>query len=137
MTEPQPLKKETGKGGLIALGVLVVILAISNIIVYMSMQNQITALNKAQLNAINVKWTDNHPWFSTPYIVVSGTVFNSGIISASSAYVTINIYSSTGSLLKSQAVLLGTIAGKNYQNFEETISYTGDADYTTTTLTYT
>lgn len=143
---------------------LVVLLAISNLLVYSSLQSQINSLNvdrinlqsekaslqtqvttlqsevnslkAAQLHEVNEKWSDNHPLFSSPYISISGAIFNSGTNSASNVMLTVKIYNSAGTLLKSEDLTFGTIQGKSYSNFDTTIGYSGDAAYIITTLSY-
>jgi uncharacterized protein YoxC len=104
---------------------------------YDALQSQIESLKAAQLHKINVAWSDHHPLIGSPYISISGTIFNSGTYSAYNVVLTVKIYSSAGTLLKSEELSFGTISGKSYTNFETTIDYSGDASYITTTLSYT
>jgi len=100
------------------------------------LQTQIDSLEEPQLHQVNIEWSDNHPWFASPYISISGTIFNSGTYSASNVILTVRIYDSAGTLLESEEILFGTIDGKSYKGFDTTITYSGDADYVTTTLSY-
>lgn len=164
MTEVE--KKGIGKAkvGLVVSTVLIVILAITNVWSYTNLQNQINSLNDDKINLqtqvdalttdknnlqnevnslkaswlheVNREWSDHHPWFGSTHISISGAIFNSGTNSAYNVAYTIRIYDSSGTLLKSEELLLGTIIGKSYKNYDTDIGYSGNADYITTTLTH-
>jgi len=150
-------RKVVGRNVSIALGIICIILAVglvgavvnyTSIIATKDFQiassnsqitdkdNTISSLKKAQLHRVNVAWSDHHPWFSSPYISISGTVFNSGSETALNVRVAVRIYDSRGTLLKTEEILLGIIEGKSYKNFDMTIGYSGDADSVTTEITF-
>lgn len=97
---------------------------------------EIDSLKTPQLHKVNVEWSDHHPWFASPYISTSGCIFNSGTYSAYNVVLTVKIYDSADTLLKSEELIFGTISGKSYKNFDTTIEYSGNAYYVLTTLTY-
>lgn len=101
-----------------------------------SLQNEIDSLKTPQLHRVEVSWTDNHPWFASPYIDYYGTIFNSGSQTAYSVVLTVRIYDASDTLLKTEEIHLGNIAGKSYQAFDVDIEYSGDADHLTSALTY-
>jgi len=101
-----------------------------------SLQNEIDSLEAPQLHRVNVEWSDHHPLFGSPYISISGTIFNSGTNSAYNVILTVKIYDSADTLLKSEELSFGSISGKSYKNFDTDIGYSGDAYYITTTLSY-
>lgn len=99
------------------------------------LQNEIEALKAPQLHKVNIQWTD-HQRYPSPYVSIQGSIFNSGSESAHNAVLTVRIFDSAGTLLKSEEIHLGTIDGKSYIAFDVDIPYSGDADSVTTTLTY-
>ena len=146
MTEVEKKGIEKSKIGLLASIVIIVILVISSLLLYTrvnrlqnqvnNLQSQIDSLNAPQLHEVNIRWSDHHPLFGATHISISGTIFNSGTNSAYNVVLTIKIYDSADTLLKSEELSFGTISGKSYKNFDTTIEYSGDAEYITTTLTY-
>ena len=139
MTEVEKKGIEKSKIGLLASIVILVILVISSLLLYTRvnrLQNQVNTLKASQLHEVNVRWSDHHPLFGATYISISGTIFNSGTNSAYKVVLTVKIYDSADTLLKSEELGFGTISGKSYKNFDTTIEYSGDAEYITTTLTY-
>lgn len=99
------------------------------------LQNEIEALKASQLHKVDVHWTD-HQRYPSPYVSIQGSIFNSGSDSAYNAILTVRIFDSVGTLLKSEEIHLGKIDGKSYIAFDVDIPYSGDADSVTTTLTY-
>jgi len=141
MTEAEKKGIEKSKIGLLASIVIIVILVISSLWLYTRvniLQNQVNILKAPKLHVINVRWVAHHPLFAaTPsYISISGTIRNSGRNPAYNVVLTVKIYDSSDTLLKSEELSLGTISGKSYKNFHTTIEYSGYAEYITTTLTY-
>ena len=101
-----------------------------------NLQSEIDSLKEPQLHRVEVYWTDNHPLFASPYVSIEGTIFNSGSQTAYSVVYTIRIYDASDTLLKTEEIHLGNIYGKSYETFDVDIEYSGDADYITTTLSY-
>lgn len=101
-----------------------------------SLQNQVNSLKAPQLHEVNVEWLDHHPWVGSPYISISGAIFNSGTNLASNVTITVKIYDSAYTLLRSEELIFGSIDGKSYKSFDTHIGYSGDADDVTTTLTH-
>lgn len=101
-----------------------------------NLQTEVNSLKAPQLHKVEVYWTDNHPWFASPYIDYYGTIFNSGSQTAYSVVLTVRIYDAYDTLLKTEEIHLGNIYGKSYETFDVDIGYSGDADYITTTLSY-
>ena len=101
-----------------------------------SLQSEIDSLKAPQLHRVEVYWTDNHPIIGSPYVNIYCSIFNSGSQTAYSVVYTVRIYDAYDTLLKTEEIHLGNIAGKSYQTFDTDIEYSGDADYVTTTLTY-
>mgnify|MGYP001029507947 CR=1 FL=1 len=99
------------------------------------LETQVDNLKAPQLHQVNIAWSDYHPWFSSAYISCSGTIFNSGTETSSNVKITVRIYNSAETLLKSEVILLGEIEGKSYKNFSDDIAYAGDADHITTEVT--
>jgi cell division protein FtsL len=97
-------------------------------------QSEVEALKASQLHKVNVHWAD-HERFE-PYVSIQGSIFNSGLESAYNTILTVRIFDIVSTLLKSEEIHLGTIAGKSYIAFDVDITYSGDADSVTTTLTY-
>jgi len=105
-----------------------------------SLNSQITSLKAVQLIKVNFQSADSHPVFSSSSsVTVSGAVLNSGTNTASNVVLTVQIYGANNNLLGSGTVSLGTIAGKSYQNFQQSFSYTGTTafSYINTPLTST
>jgi len=98
------------------------------------LQNEIKALKVPQLHKVNVQWAD-HERFET-YVSIQGSIFNSGSESSYNTILTVRIFDSASTLLKSEEINLGTIDGKSYIAFDVDIPYSGDADSVTTTLAY-
>lgn len=98
------------------------------------LQNEIAAHNAPQLHEVNVQWTDNRPRFGSPHISIRGSIFNSGSESTHDVILTVRVFDSAGTLLKSEELHLGTIYGKSYIAFDVDIPYSGDADSVRTTL---
>jgi len=113
----------------IAIAVVILILAVA-VFVYFGFQN------KGELNFVNFKWTDNHPLFSSPYVHLEGTIFNSGSSTAGNVQLVIRIYNSQGTLLKTETMNIGDIEGKTYKNISIDVQYSGDADKIETELGY-
>lgn len=99
------------------------------------LQNEIEALKAPQLHKVDIRWSD-HQRYPSPYVSIQGSIFNSGSESAYNAILTVRIFDSVGTLLKSEEIHLGDIDGKSYIAFNVEIPYSGDADSVTTTLTY-
>jgi len=103
-----------------------------------NLQSQVKKLQAAQLQQVNVKWTDNHPLFGSAYVYLSGTIFNSGTNTASNVVITVEIYDSSNKLLGSGTISLGTISGNSYKNFEQGFNYGGGtASYVLTSISVT
>lgn len=102
-----------------------------------SLQSEIDSLKEPQLHKVEVYWTDHHPLFSSPYISIEGTIFNSGSQTAYSVVYTVRIYDASDTLLKTEEIHLGNIYGKSYETFDVDIGYSGDADYITTSISHT
>jgi hypothetical protein len=102
-----------------------------------ALQSQISSLQAAQLQQVNVKWTDNRPLFSSAYVLVSGAIFNSGTNWANNVVITVRIYDSNNLLLGSGTISLGTILGKSYQNFSQSFTYGGTASTVQISMSFT
>ena len=100
------------------------------------LQNEVDSLKLPQLHTVEVYWTDKHPLTGSPYINIYGSIFNSGSQTASSVVLTVKVYDVYDTLLKSEEIHLGTIAGRSYKSFDVDIEYSGVADHVITTLTY-
>jgi len=92
---------------------------------YDSLQNQIESLKAPQLHDVDFKWDWNEPLIGQYYVVVSGSVFNSGTYVAKNVRINIWLYDSNYVLIKSYTINLGDIAGKTYVSFSDTIYYGG------------
>lgn len=90
-----------------------------------SLQSQVDSLKAVQLQKVDVLWSDNHPSSGLPYVNIHGYIFNSGSQTAWAVYVTVYIYDASGTLLKTHVIQLGAIVGKDYQEFDENIEYSG------------
>ena len=100
-----------------------------------SLQVQINALKASQLHLVNYEATVYDVWLGTDYVTVKGTIFNSGSNSATNVFLTIRIYDSEMTLLKTEQIAFGTIIGKSYENFDTDI-YAEGAYYVTRALSY-
>jgi multidrug efflux pump subunit AcrA (membrane-fusion protein) len=95
-----------------------------------TLNSQITSLKAAQLIKVNFQYADSHPFLSSSSsVTVSGAVLNSGTNTANNVVLTVQIYGANNNLLGSGTISLGTIAGKSYQNFQQSFSYTGTTAY--------
>jgi len=92
---------------------------------------QIYLLEEPQLHKVDTSWY----WFtSTNEVWYSGSIFNSGTYSAFNVVITVRMYDSQDTLLKSEEINLGTIFGKDYQTFDVDIYVYTKPDYITATL---
>jgi hypothetical protein len=99
------------------------------------LQSEIVTLKAPQLHKVDFQWTD-HQRYPSPYISIEGSIFNSGSETAYNTILTVRIFDSASTLLKSEEIHLGTVAGKSYNAFDVDIQYSGRADSVTTTITY-
>ena len=99
------------------------------------LQNEIEALKAPQLHKVDVQWTDHVRWDSS-HVSIQGSILNSGSEPAYDAILTVRIFDSVGTLLKSEEIHLGKIDGKSHVAFNVDIPYSGDADSVTTAITY-
>lgn len=90
-------------------------------------------LQRGQLEVIDSTWNDNHPLFGSPYVHLECTIFNSGSSTAGDVQLVIRIYDG-GTLLKTETMNIGNIAGKTYKNISIDIQYSGYADRLETSL---
>ena len=88
----------------------------------------------ARPRAFEVYWTDNHPMIGSSYVNIYGRIFNSGSTTAYNVVYTVRIYDAHDTLLKTEEIRVGNIAGKSYETFDIDIEYSGDADRVTSTL---
>lgn len=95
---------------------------------------EIYLLEEPQLHRVETYWSDNHPLIGSPYVNYYGIIFNSGSYTALNVVITVRIYDSYDTLLKTEEIHMGSIWGKDYQTFDVDIGYSGDADYITTVL---
>jgi len=100
------------------------------------LQNEIEALKAPQLHKVDVQWTDHQGRYPSPYISIEGSIFNSGSETAYNTILTVRIFDSASTLLKSEEIHIGTVAGKSYNAFDVDIQYSGRADSATTNITY-
>jgi len=100
------------------------------------LQNEIVTLKAPQLHKVDFQWTDHQGRYPSPYISIEGSIFNSGSEPAYNTILTVRIFDSANTLLKSEEIHLGTVAGKSYNAFDVDIQYSGRADSVTTTITY-
>jgi hypothetical protein len=101
------------------------------------LQTEVDSLKAATIEQVNFDWTDNHPLIGSAYVVVSGTIFNSGTKSANNVVITIRIYGGSNDQLGSGTISLGTISGRSYKNFTQGFNYGGDAYYVLWDVTHT
>lgn len=150
-TQPiQPTVKGNGKGGVVALSVLVVILVVSNILVYMSMQNQISALNtdktnlQNQINAlrapkiikVDLKTSETYGW--NPVLHVYGYLCNVGDNTAYNCWLHVVGYLSNGVVASDTHISLAAISGGSWVlvDIPISLSYSGSSNiYNPTRLT--
>lgn len=132
---PSPSDKDLSQKTLIrkikigaVVGIIIVIVVVS-VLVYMFM-------NKGDLQFVNFTWTDNHPWFSSAYVHVTGTIFNSGSSTAGDVQLVMRIYNSQRTLLKTETSDIGDISAKEYKNISFDIQYSGDANSLEWALSY-
>lgn len=92
--------------------------------------------NQSDLEFVNFTWNDNHPWFSSAYVHVEGTIFNSGSSTAGNVQLITRIYDSQGTLLKTDTANIGSISAKEYKNINFDIQYSGDASRIQNELQY-
>ncbi len=100
------------------------------------LHNEIEVLKAPQLHKVDVQWADHQGRYPSPYISIEGSFFNSGSESAYNTILTVKIFDSASTLLKSEEIHIGTVAGKSYNAFDVEIQYSGRADSVTTTITY-
>jgi flagellar basal body-associated protein FliL len=115
----------------IGIGIIALIVIIALVIFAIS-----TFVNRGDLQFVNFKWTDNHPWFSSAYVHVDGTIFNSGSSTARDVQLVTRIYNSQGTLLKTDTTDIGDISSKEYKNISLDIQYSGSASRVESELEY-
>jgi uncharacterized integral membrane protein len=113
----------------IGLIILIAIIVLTAILI-------LTFINRGDVQFVNFHWTDNHPWFSSAYVHVDGTLFNSGSSTAGSVQLVTRLYDSQGTLLKTDTMNVGDIASKQYKNISTDIQYSGTASRVETAISY-
>jgi len=91
---------------------------------------------RGEVYAVDFKYSDHHPLFGSPYFHVEGSVFNSGERTAGDVELTIRLYDSHGTLLKTETMNIGDIPTKTYRNINIDIPYSGDTDRCETGLAW-
>jgi len=70
-------------------------------------------LTAAKLIKMGMHWTDNRPWFGTPYVRVTGYIVNVGIEIAYDCEVAVKLYRD-GVLVATQIIYFGDIHGRDW-----------------------
>jgi hypothetical protein len=91
------------------------------------MQNQINSLKGANVIGVNLKATDDRPYFGTPDLHVTGYVCNVGNNIAPNIYLHVVGYQSGGVKAFDTTITVGTLGGHEWQGVDSKISYTGNA----------
>jgi len=103
-----------------------------------NLQTQVNNLQAANLVKIGMNWADNHPWFGTPYVRLTGYVVNVGIKTAHNCEVEVKLYRA-GVLVTTQIIYLENIDGVGWWNdryIAENFYYSGPS-ITSVTVTLT
>ena len=95
-----------------------------------SLQNQITDLEdevnrlKSPKLVTTLSVTDQRPWFQTPYLQISGEVWNVGSDTAYGCRLHVILYQGSA-IAEDTYISLGTINGESYRNVDSKIFYAG------------
>ncbi|MBT8172006.1 hypothetical protein KJN74_03960 [Candidatus Bathyarchaeota archaeon] len=100
-----------------------------------NLELQLEKVKQPFLFDINNKYTD-HYWEDPPYIRCEVTAFNAGHETASNVTLTINLWDPVGWLITSKTFQLGSIQGRNYENFDVNIEYFRKVDNITIVFEY-
>ena len=81
-------------------------------------------LDAPKLSTLNLKLSDERPWLSDPYLLVSGEVWNVGNRTAYNCKIHVTLYQGSVTA-KETDVYIGTIAGENKASVNQKVYYQG------------
>jgi hypothetical protein len=91
-----------------------------------SLNTQLDNLERPNFVSVSLMSSDNRPWLQTPYLLVQGYLFNTGV-NASTGTV-LHVQAFQGSVLAfNTTVSLGTVYGRGSVYVNSQITYTGSA----------